>query len=256
MLSVIVLTLNEEKNIAACLDSARSFADELIVFDSFSHDRTVEIARGLGAITFQYQFENYPAQRNAAMEAARGDWIFFLDADERATPRVGAEVGTEIARAAIEPNPPTLFWIPRKNYIFGKWIQHTGWSPDYQPRVLRKGAARFDPMRAVHELVITSGPERFLQEPLVHFNYDSLPQFRAKQNIYTRFEAQVLYEQGVRAKWRGYLGQPLREFARRLISLEGYKDGAHGFALSVLMAYYAFVRQQMLGEMWANEQRR
>jgi glycosyltransferase involved in cell wall biosynthesis len=245
-LSVVLLTRNEEKHIRDCLASVRDFADELLVLDSESTDRTAEIARELGARVESRPFDNYPAQRNAALDLARGEWIFFIDADERATPAVGREIQSLIS------NLQSLivgFWIPRRNIIFGKEIRYTGWSPDYQPRVLRKGRARFDSAREVHELVVWDGEVGYLREPLIHYNYESLAQFREKQIKYSRFEAQVWYAEGKRARRRGFIGQPLREFLRRYISLRGWRDGGHGLLLSALMAYYAFVRQRMLWEM-------
>ncbi len=250
MLSVAILTLNEARHITACLESVRPFADELLVFDSHSTDGTAELAEKAGAKVYQRAFDNYPCTRNAALDAAQGEWVFFLDADERVPAAVGAEIRAAIDRADAQPDGPVLFWIPRKNYIFGQWIRHTGWSPDYQPRVMKRSKARFDPTRHVHELVLADGREDYLHERLVHFNYESLGQFRRKQRRYTQFEAQILFEQGVRPRGRGLVGQPLREFARRFISLEGYKDGGHGLLLSALMAYYAFVRQRLLAEMW------
>jgi hypothetical protein len=141
------------------------------------------------------------------------------------------------------------FWIPRRNLIFGKEIRHTGWSPDYQPRLLRKGAARFDPEREVHELVIWDGETGFLVEPLIHYNYETLAQFHRKQMAYTRYEARVWLQEGRRVRLRGSVGQPLREFYRRFVTLEGWRDGGHGLLLSGLMAYYAWVRHRMLWQM-------
>lgn len=244
-LSVLVLTQNEERHIRPCLASVRAFADELLVLDSGSTDRTVALARKAGARVEVRPFENYPFQRNAAIEMASGDWIFFVDADERATPALGQEI-----RTAIERYPSLAgFWIPRRNIIFGKEIRHAGWSPDYQPRVLRKGRARFDPAREVHELVLWDGETMRLTEGLIHYNYESLDQFHLKQVKYTRYEAQIWYNQGRRARLRGFIGQPIREFFRRYITLEGWRDGGHGLLLSALMAYYAFMRQEMLLEM-------
>lgn len=246
MLSVIVLTRDEERHIRDCLASVRDFADELMVLDSGSLDRTIEIARAMGARIEVRPFVNYPRQRNAAIELAHGDWIFFVDADERATPAVGQEI-----RNGIRNTQYAGFWVPRRNIIFGKEIRYTGWSPDYQPRVLRKGYARFDPARAVHELVVWDGETAYLREPLIHYNYETFAQFRKKQIVYTRYEAQVWYDEGKRARRRGFIGQPLREFFRRYITLQGWRDGGHGLLLSALMAYYAFVRQRMLWEMGA-----
>ncbi len=259
VLSIIILTRNEEKHIRDCLASVRDFADDLLVLDSGSTDRTVELARQANARVESRAFDNYPAQRNAAIDLARGDWIFFIDADERATPALGREiraviseqwaVNSDLSPSAIRHPPFAGFWIPRRNIIFGKEIRHTGWSPDYQPRVLRKGRARFDPAREVHELVLWDGEVGYLREPLIHYNYETLAQFREKQLKYTRYEARVWYNEGKRARWRGFIGQPLREFFRRCLVLQGWLDGGHGVLLSALMAYYAFVRQRMLWEM-------
>ncbi len=114
---------------------------------------------------------------------------------------------------------------------------------------MKKGFARFDPAREVHELVVWDGDVGYLREPLIHYNYETLAQFRAKQQKYTRYEAQVWYAEGKRARWRGAVGQPLREFFRRYIALQGWRDGGHGLWLSGLMAYYAFVRWKMLRAM-------
>ncbi len=245
-LSVIVLTRDNENLIHDCLVSVKNIADELLVVDSGSLDRTVTIARELGARIETRPFDNYPKQRNAAIEMAKGDWIFFLDSDERSTRYLGAEIEFRVLTA--EPQVAG-FWVPRRNIIFGKEIKHTGWSPDYQPRILRKGCGRFDPDRHVHELLVWDGEVRYMTQPLVHLNYQSFAQFRERNRKYAQYEAGIWYEEGKRARWRGFVGQPLREFFRRYITLEGWRDGGHGLLLSGLMAYYAFVRQGMLAKL-------
>lgn len=243
MLTVIALAVDEEKHISACLDSVRGFADELLVFDSDVNDRVVALAKSGGARVVRRKFDNYAAQRNAAIEAASGDWIFFIDADERADGALGHEIRERISHSDNAMTGEVLFWVPRKNYIFGKWVRHTGWSPDYQPRVLKKGRAWFDVSRPVHELVIAQGKEGFLETPLVHFNYETVAQFRAKQERYTEFEAQMMSAEGTRPQLKSYLSMPVREFFRRFVTLEGFRDGMHGFRLSLLMAYYTYRRQ-------------
>ena len=250
MLSVVVIAFNEARHIGPCLESARMVADEMVVVDSYSRDGTAEIAREAGARVCQHVFKDFADLRDAALEAAKGDWVFFLDADERVDEKVAGEVRAEIAKSEAGANGPVLFWIPRRNYLFGKWIKHAGWSPDYQPRIMRKARVHYDPGRLVHELVIADGPEAYLKELLTHYNYDTVAQFRKKQRSYTRLEARMLYEDGVRPRRRGLIGQPLREFVRRYITLQGYRDGAYGLVLCALMAYYAFERQRMLGDMW------
>jgi len=243
-ISVVVLTKNEEKNIWDCLETVR-WADELIVLDSLSTDRTVAIAQQYTPRVYQREFKNWPDQRNFALTLATGDWVFFVDADERSTPELEAEV-----RRVTRDRIPVGWWVPRKNIIFGRWIRHTGWSPDYQLRLFQRKKGRYDTKRLVHELVILDGEAGYLKNTLTHLNYDSLGQFRAKQQVYTDHQAQMLKTQGVRPRWQSYLGQPLREFLRRFFKLEGYRDGFHGLLLSLLMAYYAWLTYRKLGGLW------
>jgi (heptosyl)LPS beta-1,4-glucosyltransferase len=243
-LIVIILTKNEEKNIADCIASV-NWADEVVVFDAFSQDRTVEIAQESGATVFQHPFQNFAQQRNAALDTVDSDWVFFVDADERATPELAVEV-----RRAIQDESRSGWWVPRHNYIFGRVICHAGWYPDYQLRLLRHGQARYDPKREVHELVILDGEEGYLENSLIHYNYETMTQFIERQNRYTDYDARILFDQGVRPKPHNFILQPLREFRRRYISLEGYKDGFHGLLLSLLMAYYTLVMYVRLRRLW------
>jgi (heptosyl)LPS beta-1,4-glucosyltransferase len=243
-LAVVILTKNEEHNIAACIESVH-WADEVVVFDSFSEDRTVEIAQELGARVIQHPFRNYADQRNAALEAVENQWIFFVDADERATPELAAEI-----RQAIEDETKVGWWVPRHNYIFGKLTRHAGWFPDYQLRLLKRGRAHYDPTREVHEVVILGGEEGHLKNVLIHYNYANLSQFLERQSRYTDYEARILYDHGIRPRWRNFILQPLREFRRRYVSMQGWKDGFHGLLLSGLMAYYNFVMHVRLRRLW------
>ena len=243
-LTVVILTKNEEHNMAACIESVR-WADKVVVFDSFSQDRTVEIAHELGTRVIQHLFHDYADQRNAALEAVESQWIFFVDADERATPELAAEI-----RQVIENETKVGWWVPRHNYIFGRLTRHAGWYPDYQLRLLKRGQARYDPAREVHEVVILDGQAGHLKNVLIHYNYANLSQFLERQNRYTGYEARILYEQGIRPKWRNFILQPLREFKRRYVSLQGWKDGFHGLLLSSLLAYYHFVMYVRLWRLW------
>ena len=246
-LSVIILTKNEEKHIADCIASVL-WADEVVVFDCLSQDGTVEIAQELGATVFQHSFHDFAQQRNAALDAVDCDWVFFVDADERATPELAAEV-----RHVIQDESRSGWWVPRHNRTFGRVIRHAGWYPDYQLRLLRHGQARYDPKREVHEIVILDGEDGCLENPLIHYNYDTPAQFVERQNRYTDYEARILFEQGVPPKPHNFILQPLREFRRRYISLEGYKDGFHGLLLSLLMAFYTLVMYLRLRQLWQGE---
>ncbi len=242
-LSAVVLTKDEERNITACLDTL-GWVDELIVLDSFSQDATISIAQAKGARVHQKPFLDFPTQRNAAMGFASGDWLLFIDADERVPRELAAEIRQKIMSEEISG-----WWIPRKNYIFGKLIRHAGWYPDFQLRLFRRGRARYDEGREVHEVVILEGQAGYLENPLIHLNYDNIAQFLSRQCFYAELEARMMYRQGMRTRWRNFLLQPLREFKRRYITSEGYRDGLYGLLLSILMAYYNFLVYVRLREL-------
>jgi (heptosyl)LPS beta-1,4-glucosyltransferase len=250
-LTGIVLTKNEAGNIADCL-ATMHFCDDLIVFDSFSTDDTVKLAEAVGARVIQRDFDNYTYQRNAALEAVaeQTDWVFFVDADERIPPESAHEI-----RSVIEKRGYAGWRIPRRNIIFGRETGGAGWSPDYQTRLLRIGQARYDPSRLVHETVLLDGALGTLQESLVHYNYHDLPQFLRKQRQYTAYEAQALFDTGVRPRPQNYVLQPLRHFRWRFLTLKGYRDGFHGLRLSLLMSWYEFRKYVMLQKLWRSHDR-
>lgn len=245
-LTVVILTYNESKHIADCIQSVQ-FADEILVVDSYSDDDTVMLAEKAGARVIQNHFDNYSTQRNFALDAVRDSsrWVLFVDADERVTEELAIEVSSVLHREDVSGCD-----IPRHNYIFGKLTRGAGWYPDYQTRLLRVKDAKYDPEREVHEVVLLEGKTRRLNNPLIHYNYDSIAQFYAKQRKYTQFEATEMYRQGIKPKLRNYFLQPLRHFYWRFVTLRGYVDGWHGLRLSVLMAYYEFVKYRMLSRMW------
>ena len=248
-LVAIILTLNEEKHVGPCIDSLK-WCDAIVVWDSFSTDRTCDIARAKGASVYQHPFKGYGSQRQAAMDALdehlKPRWIFFVDADERATP----ELAQEVRRVIVEQPDVVGWWVPRHNVIFGKVILHTGWYPDHQLRLLRSDGSRWDPKREVHELPILDGAEGYLQNVLIHYNYDSLGQFVAKQRKYTDIDAKILYDAGERPKPWSAISMPIRHFKWRFVDLEGYRDGLHGLWLSLLMSYYEGKKYERLARLW------
>lgn len=236
-LCAIVIAKNESRHIADCVASLR-WADQVVVCDTGSDDDTAILARQAGARVIPgHPFENYAQTRNAALDSAtRADWILFVDADERATPELGAEIFQMIQSRGQAPPAPVGYWVPRHNYIFGKLTLGAGWYPDYQMRLLCRGHARYE--RPVHEVVILDGAEDRLTQPLIHYNYDTLEQFHAKQRRYIQHDAHELDQQGIRFKPHNLVLQPLRHFWWRYITLRGYRDGWHGLRLCVLLAYY------------------
>lgn len=232
-----ILTKNEARHIGDCIRSVR-FIDEVILEDSFSNDGTVEIARDLGVQVFQNEWINFAVARNNALNNARSldaEWILFVDADERVTPDLA-----EAIQQAIDQSDMVGWWIPRYNVMWGHIMQGGGWYPDYQLRLMRVNAAHYDPERQVHEIVVLDGQAAYLKEHLIHYNYDSIPQFKYKQGRYIDFEAKILKEKGIRAKPWTYFTMPIREFHRRYFTLKGYKDGWVGLQVCSLMGWYMF----------------
>jgi hypothetical protein len=233
MLCAIILTLDEERHLPDCLASVR-WADEVLVFDSFSTDRTVALAREAGARVAQRAFDDYAGQRNAALQATGAEWVLFVDADERVPPALAEEIRQAITQSQAG------WWIPRHNYLFGKLTLHAGWYPDYQLRLLRRAAARYDPARPVHELVLLEGESGHLTSPLIHHNYETVPEFIRKQASYARYEAERLRLEGIRARPHHLLSRPVRQFWWRFVTLSGWRDGLHGLRLSLLMGRFEF----------------
>ncbi|MEL6402895.1 MAG: glycosyltransferase family 2 protein [Chloroflexota bacterium] len=243
-LTAIVLTHNEERHVEDCLASL-DFADERIVFDSESTDKTVELARKAGARVITHPFQNFSAQRNAALDAVSGttDWVLFVDADERVTSELAEEIRNVIMRREY-----VGYQIPRDNYIFGKLTRGAGWHPDYQTRLLKVGKAHYE--NAVHEVVKLDGTLGTLTHPFVHYNYRDIDHFREKQRKYVRYDAQGLYDTGIKPKPQNFILQPLRQFRWRFFELGGYRDGLHGFRLSLLMAWYEYKKYRALEALW------
>ncbi|MBI1279325.1 MAG: glycosyltransferase [Anaerolineaceae bacterium] len=245
-LFAVILTYNEARHIKECIESLR-FADAIIVFDSFSSDDTLQIARESGVEVSQRKFDDYAGQRNAALKYVEGraDCVLFVDADERGTPELAAEVQTVIH------NEDIVAWrVPRFNYIFGKLTQGAGWYPDYQTRLLRVGKAHYDPARKVHELVVLDGAEGTLHQHFIHLNYETVQQFHTKQKRYSAYDANILYQQGIHPKPQNFILQPVRQFWWRFVTLKGYQDGWHGFRLSALMGWYEFRKYIYLRNLW------
>lgn len=237
-LAAVILTKNEERHISECLDSL-SWVDELVVFDDFSSDRTVDIAQIQGARLIQHGLENFAAQRNAALSAVEADWILFVDADERVTPALSDEVRNVIRYEGDRARAG--WWVPRHNYMLGHRMRGGGWYPDYQLRLLRRGKARYDPAQPVHEIVILDGESGHLENPFIHYNYSTVAQFCRKMGRYTHLEAQILHEQGTRVRPWTYLTMPLREFWRRFVTLQGYRDHIYGLLFCGLMGWYTLL---------------
>ncbi|MGI6368187.1 MAG: glycosyltransferase family 2 protein [Anaerolineae bacterium] len=245
-LTAAVLASNNEEIIARCLQSV-AWADELLVIlDTRSTDRTAEISEGLGARVHRSRFENFAQQRNVGFAETRTEWLFYIDSDEEATPALAQEILHVVAHGQ-----ETGWWVPRRNFLWGKETRHGGWYPDYQMRLYRVDCARYDVDYPVHEMVQLQGEAGHLQQPLIHHNYASLGQFITKQHQYVELEAQRRFQAGIRPHVWTRFSQPLREFWRHYVRLQGFRDGWHGLKLCALVAYYyGYAVTARLSQLW------
>jgi (heptosyl)LPS beta-1,4-glucosyltransferase len=236
-LVAVVLTKNEAAHIADCVAALCPWLATVIVWDSGSADGTQTLARQAGALVVERPFDNFSAQRQAVLDTIKAEWLLFVDADERVTPALVAEI-----KKVVAAGQDNGYWIPRRNWIAGQEIRYGGYSPDYQLRLLRRAAACYDTQREVHEFALVEGTTGKLHEPLIHYNYRDWGQFHRKQRAYALYEARILAARGIRPRPHNFILQPWREFHRRLITLGGWRDGWPGVRLALLLAwYYGFI---------------
>jgi glycosyltransferase involved in cell wall biosynthesis len=231
-LSVTIIALNEEKNIRRCMDSVRTFVDDVVVVvDTRSSDRTAEIAKKLGARVFRKKFDNFADQKNFASQKARGDWILSLDADEVIPFELAREIEKAIATSDVD-----AYLIPRRNIILGAEIKHTRWSPDKHIWLWRKSRGKW--MGDVHEEVYIDGRVGELASAKIHYQEETVKEFLDMINEYTEHEARERVGAGVKFNIFSMFYDPMLTFVRRFVYKRGYLDGWRGFALSYLMAIY------------------
>jgi len=232
-LSVVVITYNEEANIGRLLESVRP-ADEHVVLDCGSTDRTPEIARDFGARTFTEEWKGYSVQKNSAIDKATGDWVLSLDADEAVEPELMEEI-----RHVLGHNPPVNgYYIPRKNYFLGRWIRHGGFYPDRKLRLFRRGRGRFGE-RAVHEVIQVDGPTAMLNHALVHNAYPTLEGYISHMNRYSSLGAEIVAAEGrIRFSLWNIVIAPLATFLYNYFFRLGLLDGGEGLLLHLYHSAY------------------
>lgn len=234
LLTVVILTLNEERHLSGCLVSLALLGATVLVVDSGSTDATLAIARSSKAHVVQHRFAGYASQRQYALGLVRTRWTLFLDADERLTPQLGAEILGAIGRGDHYAG----YWIPRANWFGRRRLRGGGWWPDRQLRLVRTERASMHAGREVHETIDLDGATADFTHPLVHLNYDTLAEFRDKQRRYARIRAEVDGEGDTRVPARRFVAAPIRELRRRFVELGGYRDRGLGLALASILAWY------------------
>lgn len=237
-ISVVISAYNEEKKIGDCLESVK-WADEIILSNNSSTDKTAEIAKKHKAKIFKRPNSSMlNINKNFAISKATSDWVLYLDADERVTPELAREIQSVINKKGQEISG---FWIPRKNIIFGRWMEYSGMYPDYQMRLFKKGKGKY-PEKHVHEMIDADGETAHLNEHITHLNFETISQFIYKHSeIYSINERDIFLKKGYKLSYLDAIRFPVNEFLSRFFAREGYKDGFHGLMLSLFFAFYHFL---------------
>ena len=242
-ITATVITLNEEHNIASALESL-SWADEIIVVDSESTDRTVEIARGFTDRVFVRPWPGYSAQKNFAAEQATHDWIFSLDADER----VSNNLAEEFKRLMADVQTPAAgFEMPRLTFYLGRWIKHSGWRPDYKRRLYDRKSARWRG-DYVHETLEVDGKVEKLKGDILHYTVRDASEHHLRMDRYTTMAAEQAHSQGKRSSIARMLVSPALVFVRSYVFKLGFLDGIPGLAIARFAAHYEFLKNLKLWE--------
>jgi glycosyltransferase involved in cell wall biosynthesis len=238
-----IITFNEAANLQAALESL-SWADEIIVVDSQSTDDTVAIARRVTDKVIVRAWPGYIAQKNFAAEQATHDWIFSLDADERVTPELAAEVQALMASGPKAPG----YRVPRVTFHLGRWMRSTDWYPDYQLRLYDRRRARWTG-KHVHESVAADGPVEDLRGELQHYAYRDLAHHFQTMDRYTTLAARQMFEEGRRAGFFDLLVHPPAAFFRNYVLRGGFRDGIPGLIVSAMNARYVGLKFAKLWEL-------
>jgi glycosyltransferase involved in cell wall biosynthesis len=240
--SAVVITWNEEERLRACLASL-AWVDEIVVVDAESQDKTVEVAREFTDRILVQPWLGFAAQKNFAVDQARGEWILSVAADEE----VSLELRGEVEAILAAPVTAAGYAIPRRNIFWDRWIRHGGLYPDWQTRLFQRGRGRFV-QRAVHESVEIEGPLTRLRGPLVHKSYRSVGEFLERANRYSSLAADDLARSGARVGGGQVVLRPLGRFLSMYLLRRGFLDGMPGLLLAGLYAYYVFIRCAKLWE--------
>lgn len=241
-LSVLIITLNEEKNIGDLLEDL-SFADEIIVVDSFSNDQTVEIVTAFKNVNLiQNEFINFTAQRNFAIDKAKNNWVLFIDADERMTP----ELKLEIIQTINSSNSVSAYLVYRTFMFKNTKLHFSGWQTDKIYRLFKKDKCRYTEERLVHEKLNIEGEVKVLKHKLIHYSYLNFEDYKKKMISYGKLKSLEKYKKGLQPSFLLMLFHPLYTFLYQFIIRLGFLDGRKGILICYLNAYSVYIRYKEL----------
>jgi len=239
---VIIPTFNEAENIAACIRSVEDIAEEILVLDNFSEDGTPELARTMNAKVHQRVFDDFSSNKRAAIDLTKSDWILILDADERLTPALRAEIETVLS----SPNKDA-FALKRETYFCGTKVRC--WSGKSVVRLFRKQKAEYDSSRLVHEELIVHGSTGTLENSLEHYTFRSFDQYLPKIHAFASLAAREAYQKGQRTGWLSLLFYPPLRFLKTYVLRGGILDGIPGLLIASMAAYSVFLKNAKLWEL-------
>jgi glycosyltransferase involved in cell wall biosynthesis len=249
-LSILIITLNEEEHLKTLL-SDLDFADEIIIVDSYSTDKTENIAKSFSKVKFlQNKFENFSTQRNFAIEQAKNDWVLFLDADERLTP----ELKQEIIETMQKKPYYSAYFFERIFMFENSILKYSGNQTDKIFRLFDKRFAKYDEKRLVHEKLIVNGKIGFLKNKLIHYSYASYHDYKEKIIFYGKFKAEEKFIKGIKPTFLHQIFHPSYNFFYNYIIRLGFLDGKKGIFICYLNAYCITVRYRELKKLWKQNQ--
>ena len=237
-ISCTIVVCNEERNIRDCLELAK-WMDEIVVVDAFSQDKTVQLCREYTPRIYQRPWNGFGEQKNYAIDHAACDWVFILDADER----ISAQLREEIERilSSDAPDGPVAYYLPRRNYYYGKWIRWAGCYPDYQLRLFRKGVGRLNDEEP-HNRFVFEGTAAYLASPLDHYTERTIEDHFRKFNNFTTLAAKERGKTKRVVYWSDLAFRPPFTFWKYYVIRQGFREGMHGFLISVFASMYTFVK--------------
>ena len=259
-LSVVIITNNEERNIGRCLASVKAIADEIVVVDSFSEDRTVHICAEYGARFSQHAFEGHIQQKNYAASLAKNDWVLSLDADEALSPELQNSI-VEVLRHAqlVEASPanieggvvkvkPDAYKMNRLTNYCGHWVKHCGWYPDTKLRLFNRTKGQWGGVNPhdKYELHNKNAPVGFLQGDILHYSFYTVAEHYKQTEYFSTIAAQAHYQRGKRAYWFNLIINPGIKFLRDYFIKLGFLDGATGFTISRIQAWGNYLKYKKI----------
>ncbi|MBI5122682.1 glycosyltransferase family 2 protein [Candidatus Roizmanbacteria bacterium] len=245
MITAVVLTKNEEKNIKKCLDSL-SWCDEIIIVDDCSEDKTADIAKELGAKVYSHKLNNdFSEQRNLGLSAAQGDWVLFVDADEEVSQALWFEI------MAITNDPKNLyagFYIKRKDFLWDKELKYGELGNLKLLRLAKKDAGKWT--GKVHEIWKIKGNTLLLQNALLHYPHQTVKEFLQEINYYSSLRAMELHKKKIKVSWWSIIFYPKAKFIVNYFFKGGFQDGLPGLVFAIMMSFHSFLVRGKLWLLW------